>query len=92
VPKTAASDLAARLVGKEIRRARTEANITQADLARRLDATAPYVANVEAGRLNLTVGQLARFADALGTDLQIVMPQIELPDVKVDLPEPAQTP
>jgi hypothetical protein len=41
--------------------------------------TGPYVAKVEAGRANLTVGQLANFAMALGTGLEIVLP----------IPEPA---
>lgn len=86
MPRTQTSDLAARLVGDEIRRARKAAGLTQTELARRLDLTVPYVSNVEAGRVNLTVGQLARFADALGSDLQLRLPPIEIPTPAIEIP------
>jgi len=56
------------------------------ELAKRLDLTIPYVSNVEAGRVNLTVGQLARFADALGSDLQLHLPPIEIPTPAIKVP------
>lgn len=87
MPRTQVSDLAARLVGQELRRARKEAKLTQDELAERLDLTAPYISNVEAGRVNLTVGQLARFADALGADLQVSLPRIEIPTPEIQLPD-----
>ena len=86
MPRTQTSDLAARLVGHEIRRARQAAGLTQTELAKRLDLTIPYVSNVEAGRVNLTVGQLARFADALGSDLQLHLPPIEIPAPAIEVP------
>jgi transcriptional regulator with XRE-family HTH domain len=86
MPRTQTSDLAARLVGDEIRRARKAAGLTQAEVAERLSLTVPYVSNVEAGRANLTLGQLARFADALGTDLQVRLQPIEIPSPAVSLP------
>lgn len=91
MPRTAASDLAAKVVGREVRRARAAASLTQAELARRLETSPSYVANLEAGRLNLTVGQLARIADALGADLRISLPLLEAPPVVVQerIPEPA---
>jgi transcriptional regulator with XRE-family HTH domain len=47
--------------------------LTQATLAQRLGTSPSYIANLEAGRLNLTLGQLARIAGALDADLQIGM-------------------
>jgi transcriptional regulator with XRE-family HTH domain len=86
MPRTQTSELAAQLVGDEIRRARKAAGLTQTELAKRLDLTTPYVSNVEAGRVNLTVGQLARFADALGSDLQLHLPPIEIPTPAIEVP------
>ena len=83
MPRTAASDLASKLVGKEVRSARIDAALTQAELAARLQTSSSYVANVEAGRVNLTVGQLARVADALGADLQISLPRISVVPTRV---------
>lgn len=88
MPRTAASDLASRLIGREIRRARVEAGLTQAVVAERLGTSAPYVANLEAGRLNLTLGQLARVAEALGADLEIALPRLTLERVVLEEPEP----
>lgn len=38
---------------------------------------APYIASLEAGRRNLTLGQLANIADALGRGLDITFPEVE---------------
>lgn len=51
--------------------------MTQAELAARIDASASYITNIEAGRANVTVGQLAHIADALGAGLTIDLPLIE---------------
>jgi transcriptional regulator with XRE-family HTH domain len=71
MPRTTRSDPTAKLVGQAIRQARHDASLTQAQLALRLETTTPYVTNVEAGRTNLTVGQLASIADALNAVLDI---------------------
>ncbi len=71
MPRTTRSDPTARLVGQAIRDARHQAHLTQAQLAQRLDTTTPYITNVEAGRTNLTVGQLASIADALDAVLEV---------------------
>lgn len=89
MPRTAASDLAARLVGGEVRRAREAAGLTQAVVARRLGTSPSYVANLEAGRLNLTIGQLARIADALGADLRVSLPLLRVE--RVSQQEPVAT-
>jgi transcriptional regulator with XRE-family HTH domain len=89
MPRTATSDLAARRVGAEIRRARQGAGLTQDEVAQRLDSSAPYISNVEAGRVNLTLGQLARIADALGCDFEVTLPPIEFAVPAITLPDSA---
>ena len=88
MPRTSVSQVASKVVGGEIRRSRLELGLSQAELARRLDVTPPYITNVEAGRVNLTVvGQLANIASALGTALEIHLPVVERQ--AVTLAEPA---
>jgi transcriptional regulator with XRE-family HTH domain len=77
MPRTARSDPTAKLIGQAIRQARHEAGLTQAELARRLETTAPYITNVEAGRANLTVGQLASIAAALDAVIEINLRVVE---------------
>jgi transcriptional regulator with XRE-family HTH domain len=77
MPRTARSDPTAKLVGETIRRARHEAGLTQAQLAQRLETTAPYVTNLEAGRANLTIGQLASIAAALNAVVDVKLRFIE---------------
>jgi transcriptional regulator with XRE-family HTH domain len=71
MPRTHASSVAAKVTGQEIRRARLEADLTQAELARRLGVSPSYISNIEAGRVNVTVGQLANLANAMKTALDI---------------------
>jgi XRE family transcriptional regulator, fatty acid utilization regulator len=78
MPRTAASDLMAQIAGREIRRTRTAAGLTQAEVAERLEASPSYITNVEAGRVNLTLGQLSRIAAAMGADVDISLPLIEI--------------
>ena len=74
MPRTAASDIASKVVGGEIRQTRLTIGMSQAALARRLSVSAAYVASVEAGRSNLTVGQLMNFASAMQVGLEIRFP------------------
>lgn len=74
MPRTAASDVAMKVVGRNIRESRLAVGLTQAALAGRMDVNPSYVTNVEAGRVNLTVGQLANIAMALGTGLDVRLP------------------
>jgi transcriptional regulator with XRE-family HTH domain len=71
MPRTHASEIAAHVVGQEIRRARAEVALSQAELARRLDVSPSYISNLEAGRVNVTVGQLANIAGALGVAMDV---------------------
>jgi transcriptional regulator with XRE-family HTH domain len=90
MPRTAASDITARIVGQEVRRARTAAGLTQAEVAARLDTSPPYITNVEAGRVNLTLGQLTRVAAAIGADLQVSLPLVTVEPSRVAEPVAAR--
>jgi transcriptional regulator with XRE-family HTH domain len=83
MPRTATSEVAAKLVGRSIRGARTELGITQAELAARMNVNASYVTNIEAGRVNLTVGQLANIAEALGTGLDVRLPVLDREPIRL---------
>lgn len=77
MPRTTQSELQGREVGASLLAARKRLRLTQRELAERLNATQSYVSAVEAGRRNLTVGQLANIADALGTGLRIEFELVE---------------
>ena len=65
MPRTTSSAEFSQLLGSQLRRRRLALRLSQTALAHRLDVSATYVQNVEAGRSNLTVGQLQRFCRAL---------------------------
>jgi len=71
MPRTASSAIAAKLVGGEIKAARTKVGISQVELGKRLGVTGGYIASVEAGRHNLTIGQLMNIASALRATLDV---------------------
>lgn len=79
MPRTAASEIHSKLVGRELRHTRKEVGLTQAQVAERLGVSASYIAAVEAGRRNLTLGQLANIANAmrLGIDVSFIHPNGE---------------
>jgi transcriptional regulator with XRE-family HTH domain len=76
MPRTAASEIHAKVVGREIRMTRHALGLTQAEVADRLGVSASYVSAVEAGRRNLTLGQLANIANAmrLGVNVSFIRP------------------
>lgn len=66
--------------------------MSQAGLAGRLGVSSAYVASVEAGRSNLTIGQLMNFASAMRVGLDIKFPvSPEEPFELVEAPAPAVT-
>lgn len=83
MPRTAISEVSAKVVGRNIRVARTELGVTQAELASRMNVNPTYVSNVEAGRVNLTVGQLANIAEALGTGLDVRLPVLDREPIRL---------
>ena len=76
MPRTAVSEVHAKVVGRELRGARRALGLTQAELAGRLGVSASYIATVEAGRHNLTLGQIANIANAmrLGVSVSFIRP------------------
>jgi transcriptional regulator with XRE-family HTH domain len=76
VPRTAASEIHAKVVGRELRTTRQALGLTQAQVANRLGVSASYISAIEAGRRNLTLGQLANIANAmrLGINVSFIRP------------------
>lgn len=77
MPRTTTSSAGSLVVGAAVRRARKDSQLTQAQLADRIGSSAPYVANVEAGRENLTIGRLTAIAEALGRELRVELREVE---------------
>jgi ribosome-binding protein aMBF1 (putative translation factor) len=59
-------------VARQMQAARTQAGLTQADLARRMHTTQSVVSRIESG-VNVSIETLARFAEACGSRLQVQM-------------------
>ena len=56
--------------------ARITANLTQAELARRLGTTQPGIARLEAGRVAPSFNTLLRYAEATGTRMTVVLERL----------------
>jgi len=56
-------------IGRRIAELRVARNVTQEELAERLDVSVGYVRQVEGGAKNLSVRSLVAFADAVGAQL-----------------------
>lgn len=76
MPRTAVSEIHAKVIGRKLKDTRQALELTQAEVAKRLGVSASYISAVEAGRRNLTLGQLANIANAmrLGIDISFVRP------------------
>ncbi len=61
-------------VGRQVKRFRVEAGLTQAELAARSGTSQPAIANLEAGRRTPTLITLGKLAQALGRDVTLVVP------------------
>ena len=53
-------------------KARTDAGLSQAQLARRMKTSQSYIARIEGGKVRPSTDALGRFAEATGTRLRIV--------------------
>lgn len=78
MPRTSRSGPAADLASRAIKQARADAGLSQSALASRLDTSAGYIGQLETGRTNPTVGQLATVAAAMNCQLEIRMVPIEV--------------
>lgn len=52
--------------------ARTQARMTQEDVARKMDTSQSYIAKLEGGTVSPTIKALKRYAEATGSRLKIV--------------------
>ncbi len=53
-------------LGKNLKRIRTEKDISQVDVARSLGVSRGFVSNIESGKTNPTLATIARLANAVG--------------------------
>jgi len=76
MPRTAASEVHAKVIGRKLNETRHALGLTQAEVAERLGVSASYISAVEAGKRNLTLAQLANIAAAmrLGIDVAFIRP------------------
>jgi ribosome-binding protein aMBF1 (putative translation factor) len=63
-------------IAKMIYNARTEANLTQEQLAKRIGTRQANISRAEKGSSNITVGTLSKIAEATGYELVISMKPI----------------
>lgn len=83
MPRTTKSATFSAQLGRQLRTRRLLLGLSQSEFARRLDVSTTYVQSVEAGRSNITVGQLARICDGLDA-----IPRLELVDLEQQEPAP----
>ena len=57
-------------------RARTEANLTQAEVAQRLGTTQSVIARLEGGRVSPSIATVRRYAEATGTRLTVGLQRV----------------
>ena len=57
---------ASKQLGQNLKRIRTEKDISQGDIARELDVSRGYISTIENGKTNPTLSTIARIAKALG--------------------------
>lgn len=58
-----------KLIGAKIRHIRKAKGITQEQLAEKANTTNSYIAGIERGSRNMTIGSLEKIADALGVNV-----------------------
>ena len=72
--------------GAHLRRLRSEAELTQEELAEAARLSRPSIVNIEAGRQGVTLATLYRLADALGLEPGQLLPAlnaIEAPPIAI---------
>ena len=58
----------AKKLGNNLKRIRTEKDLSQVDVARELDVSRGFVSNLESGKRNPTLSTITRLAKALGVN------------------------
>lgn len=84
MPRTAVSEVHAKVVGRELKDARQALGLSQAEVAARLEVSPSYISAVEAGRRNLTLGQLANIANAMRLGINVVFVRPDGTPVRAD--------
>lgn len=79
-------------IGWRMRRFRLAANLSQRELARVTCLTKSYLSEVERGRVNISIGNLDKIADALGVPLSVLLDCGDLPGRSEVLKELAELP
>lgn len=59
--------------GKNVKIARIKKDLTQEQLAEIMDVNSNYVACIEAGRQNMSLGKILELANALGVDINTLL-------------------
>ena len=57
-------------LGKNLKRIRTEKDISQGDIARALNVGRSFITNIENGKTNPTLATIAKIAKALGVPVK----------------------
>lgn len=60
-------------IGRQLRDARTELDLSQTELARRIGVRQPIISRIENGTHVLTWRNLVRICDALNMDVRIIL-------------------
>lgn len=79
-------------IGRRMRRFRLAANLSQGELARISNLTKSYLSEVERGKVNISIANLDKIAEALGVPLSILLDCGDLPDRSEVLRELAELP
>lgn len=69
-------EIADRLVGKVLRRLRTESGLKQEQVAARLGTNQPMISKFESGERSLHLGEVYAYAEALGTTPQRILQEV----------------
>ncbi len=59
--------------GKNVKIERIKKDLTQEKLAEILDVNSNYIACIECGRQNMSLGKVLELADALGVDIETLL-------------------
>lgn len=56
--------------GKNVKLERIKKDLTQEQLAEKMDVSNNYISGIETGRENISLGKILELADFIGTDIQ----------------------
>lgn len=79
-------------IGAELKRLRTEAGLSQKELAEQVGESFQHISHIEAGKYNLTLDRLERVGAALGVTVALVPSagNLYLDEKSMLIPEPTE--